>query len=167
METAGIRKSVIHGFVMGLQKKLGSTDGTALIETALTLPLLLLLLTGSAEFARAGYAAIEVANAANAGVEYGTQSSAHAADTTGIQLAASDDAPDIALGTTSTTSSIACICSDGTTPSSCANGCSSSSAHLEQILTVQTQETYAPLIHWPGLPTTITLNGQAIRKVFQ
>jgi Flp pilus assembly protein TadG len=144
-----------------LERSLTGTSGTALIETALTLPLLLLLLAGAFEFARAEFAAIEVSNAANAGVEYGTQSSAHAADTTGIQLAASSDARDITLGPT--TSSISCICSDAT---ACSSG-TCASAHAEQILTVQTQTTYAPIIGWPGIPSSITLTGQAVRKVFQ
>jgi Flp pilus assembly protein TadG len=42
--------------------------GQALLELALTVPLLVLILLGAAEFSRLAYAAVEVANAAKAGV---------------------------------------------------------------------------------------------------
>jgi Flp pilus assembly protein TadG len=162
-----MQSSGIHGAQFVTRRFFGrvSDEGTALIETALTLPIMLLLLTGAVEFARASYTAIEVSNAANAGAQYGAQSATKAADTTGIQTAAVADAPDITLATP--TSSISCTCSDGTTPSSCAAGCASSSATLERILTVQTQTTYTPMIHVAGFANSFTLNGVAVRKVFQ
>lgn len=137
--------------------------GGALIETAVTLPLLFLLLFGATEFALVEYEAIEVANAANAGAQYGASSPVAAADTAGIRLAATSDAANVALGTPQV--SISCICSDGSS-STCANtDCSSS--HIEQILTVQTQASYTPPIRWPGSPSTFTLHGLAVRKVLQ
>lgn len=137
--------------------------GGALIEAALTLPILFLLLLGATQFALVEYQAIEVTNAANAGAQYGTSSPVTARDTTGIQLAATSDAANIAMSTPLV--SISCICSNGGA-STCANtDCSSS--HIEQILTVQTQATYTPPFRWPGLPTTFTLNGVAVRKVLQ
>ena len=137
--------------------------GGALIEAALTLPILFLLLLGATQFALVEYEAIEVRNAANAGAQYGTSSPALARDTTGIQLAARMDAANISMGTPQV--SISCICSNGAA-STCANtDCSSS--HIEQILTVQTQATYTPPFRWPGMPTTFTLTGVAVRKVLQ
>ncbi len=138
-------------------------QGGALIEAAITLPILFLLLLGATQFAMVEYQAIEVANAANAGAQYGTSSPVAAADTAGIRLAATSDAANIAMSTPQV--SISCICSNGAT-STCANtDCSSS--HIEQILTVQTQATYTPPFRWPGLPTSFTLNGVAVRKVMQ
>ena len=137
--------------------------GQALVETALIFPMLVALLIGAAEFARVAYAAIEVANAARAGVQYGAQSGSNASDSTGIATAASKDAANV-TGLV-TTSSIACICSDGTA-STCANtDCASS--HTEEILTVNTQATIDPLIHVPGLPRTYTIKGKAIQKCVQ
>jgi Flp pilus assembly protein TadG len=137
--------------------------GGALIEAALTLPILFLLLLGATQFAMIEYQAIEVTNAANAGAQYGTSSPALAKDVTGIRLAATMDAANIAISTP--TVSISCICSNGGA-STCANtDCASS--HIEQILTVQTQATYTAPFRWPGLPTTFTLNGVAVRKVLQ
>jgi len=137
--------------------------GQALVETALVFPMLVALFLGAAEFARVAYAAIEVANAARAGVQYGAQSGSTASDSTGIATAASNDGANV-TGLT-TTSSIACICSDGTA-STCANtDCASS--HIEETLTVNTQATIDPLIHVPGLPRTYTVKGRAIQKCVQ
>src|ERR1017187_7470777 len=68
----------------------GSTGGS-IIEIALMVPVFTVLIVGSAEFAGVEYAAIETSNAARAGVAYGAQSSATAADTAGMQSAAIND----------------------------------------------------------------------------
>jgi Flp pilus assembly protein TadG len=147
----------------GQCRKTNRECGQALIETAVTLPVLLVLLVGAVEIGRAAYASIEVSNAALAGVQYGTQNSQAAGDTTGIQTAASNDAQNITLGTT--TVSHSCICSDGSAstcqPTDCAG------ANIETILTVQTQASFDPGFHLPGLPSSITLNGHATQKVLQ
>lgn len=137
--------------------------GQALVELALTIPLLALLLLGAAEFARVIYVSIEVSNAALAGVQYGAQNPAQAGNTSGIQTAASNDAQDITLGTT--TVSKACICSNGTASTCLPTDCTGS--NIETILTVQTQATFDPGIHVPGFATSYTLYGHAVQKVLQ
>jgi Flp pilus assembly protein TadG len=146
-----------------LKCRIGEEKGGALLELALTVPLLALLLVGAAEFARVEYAGIEVSNAAMAAAQYGAQDATTAADTTGIGTAAQNDAPNITLGTTTATTS--CICSNGTASTCQPTDCPGS--NIETILTVQTQTTFDPLIHLPGLPTTYTLFGQAIQKVLE
>ena len=138
-------------------------EGQALVETALIFPLLITMLVGTAELARVAYAAIEVSNAARAGAQYGAQNGYTASDTTGISTAASNDAAN--LSGLTTTSSYSCVCSDGTASTCQTSDCSSS--HIEETLTVNTQVTFNPVIHLPGLPTTFTLNGQAIQKCAQ
>jgi len=54
----------------GFHSCLIGDTGQGLIELALTLPFLMFILLGAAEFARFGWAAIETANAARAGVQY-------------------------------------------------------------------------------------------------
>ncbi len=93
--------------------------GTALVELALTLPLLVVLLAGAAQYGRLAYLAIEVANAARAGAAYGAQNHATASDTGvngGMVLAAKNDATDV-TGTDvttalSATASNLCACSN-------------------------------------------------------
>jgi len=137
--------------------------GGALIETALAMPIFLVLLLGAAEFGMASYAAVEVENAAAAGVQYGTQSPAYDADTTGIQTAATNDAPNITLGTT--TVSHTCICSNGSASTCLSTDCSTS--HMETILKVQTQTTFTPGMKVPGFPSSFTIYGQAVQKVME
>jgi hypothetical protein len=142
-----------------------SDEGGAIAETALTAPFLALLIYGSVEFARVAYAAIEVTNAARAGVAYGGQSGLTASDTAGITWAATNDGVNIP-GMSVSNIGISYTCSDGsapvgTNPPVCTTG------HLEESLTVQTQVSMDPLIHVAGLPTTYTLYGTAVQKCLQ
>jgi Flp pilus assembly protein TadG len=157
---------MIHGkiSIRGLIKAFRESDsGSALIELGLSVPLFAGLLLGSVELARTVYASIEVANAAKAAVQYGVQTSVTATDTTGIKLAAANEAYD--LSGLSTTVSTSCVCSDGSASTCLNTDCSSS--QIEQVLSVRTQVSIDPLIHAPGLPTSYTMTGRAIQKVLQ
>ena len=140
-------------------------EGGAIAETALTAPFLAVIIFGAVEFARVAYAAIEVTNAARAGVSYGAQSGLTASDSAGIIWAATHDGVNIP-GMTVSTPVISYTCSDGKpttgTPPACGNG-----VHLLETLTVQTQVTMDPLIHVAGLPTTYTLYGTAVQTCYQ
>jgi Flp pilus assembly protein TadG len=137
--------------------------GSALVEFGLCMPILMALLIGAVEYGRMVFATIEVSNAAMAGVQYGVQNPADAADLTGIQNAASADAPDITLGTTST--SVSCICSDGSASTCQPTDCSGK--HIETILTVNTQAQFNSIFRVPGLSNSFTLKGRAVEKVIQ
>ena len=143
-------------------KKLGCERGQSLIELAVSVPVAALLIFGSVEVAKVIYAAVEVSDAAMAGVQYGTRNPIAAADSTGIQNAAAADVPNLTINTTST---LSCMCSDGTAstcqPTDCPN------SNIETMVTVQTQSTIDPMIHFPGLPNSYTVEGQAIQKVLQ
>ncbi len=144
----------------------GDQSGQALVETALTLPVLLLLLLGAGELARVAYAAIEVANAAKAAVAYGAQNPATMGDATGMATAAKEEAYGLS-GVSLSSTSVTTVCSDGSTYDSGTNQCSGTDAHVEDILTVQTSTTFDPLIYIPGLPSTFTLYGNANQKCEQ
>jgi Flp pilus assembly protein TadG len=119
-----------------------SQSGQALLELALTLPMLAALLIGVAEFARVSYVAIEVANAAKAAAQYGAQNGTTAADTTGMKTAAINDAGNLPLTSSNVTVTVA-----------------------SGVITVEVSYPFDPLIHLPGLPSTFTLHGQAIQDV--
>ncbi len=140
-------------------------EGGAIAETAMTAPLLVVLVVGSVEFARVAYASIEVVNAARAGVSYGAQSGLTASDTAGITWAATHDGVNIP-GMTVTNVGLGYACSDGTAPTGTPPACSGT-AHLVETVSVQTQVRMNPLIHVPGLPATYTLNGSAIQNCYQ
>jgi Flp pilus assembly protein TadG len=141
---------------------LAGESGQSLVETAFILPLMVTMLIGAADLAQVAYTSIAVANAAKAGAQYGCQSGYTAIDGTGIITAAAAEAPNVTL---TTTSSSTCICSDGSS-STCANtDCPNS--HIEQTLTVSTSTTVTPLIHLPVLPSTYTVKGKAVERVWQ
>jgi len=150
-------------------------SGNAMVETALTLPMLVVMLLGAAEFGRIACTAIEVSSAARAGVSYGAQSTTTVTDSDGIKRVASDDVPDLTL---TTTVAIAGICSDNTactgSPTttgfgsgpSCKNtDCSTS--QVENILTVTTSASVKPIITAPGFGGTYTVTGRAVQKVLK
>lgn len=136
--------------------------GQSLVETALVVPVLVILLVGAVEMGRVVYASIAVANAAKAGAQYGCENGYTAQDTSGIALAASSEAPSLTL---STSSSSVCACSDGTASTCLNTDCPNS--HIEQTLTVNTSATVSSKIRLPGLPNSYTVKGQSIQRVVQ
>ncbi|WP_348262788.1 TadE/TadG family type IV pilus assembly protein [Telmatobacter sp. DSM 110680] len=139
-------------------------SGSALVETALTFPVLVMLIAGATEFSRVAYASLEVVSAAKAGVSYGAQTGATTTDLNGITYAAQHDAGNVtSIQVLSANSTY--VCSDGSASTGANTDCSTS--HMEQTLTVTTQATIDPIIHIPGLPTTYTINGQASQLCLQ
>jgi len=149
-----------------LTRLLRSDSGGAMVETALTLPLLFVMLLGAGEFGRIAYTAIEVSSAARAGVSYGAQSTTTVTDSAGIQKVATDDAPDLNLTATVGKSG---ICADNT---SCTSGpvCKNTdctSSQVETILTVTTSASITPMITVPGMKGPYTVTGRAVQKVLK
>ena len=144
-------------------------DAQSMIELAIALPVLLIFLVGAVEFGRLSYAAIEVANAARAGVADGSRSAATASDIIGMQNAATRDGGDISGWTASSitaTASQVCSCSVAAAGVTCANA-ASKCAGSRTLVSVQVDATASvnPLFHLPGLPATYTLNSQATMRV--
>lgn len=156
--------------------------GQSLVEVALTIPLLLLLLTGGTEFACLGYAAIETSGAAKAAVQYGGQEIANApnssANVTSMQNVVNDEVtlvPGLASVTVSNASTTL-ACSDGTVPTDgTTNGpyspsdCSSSyPVETLAVTTTATFKTWAivnPFLKVCNLPTSFNLTGYATQVV--
>jgi Flp pilus assembly protein TadG len=126
-----------------------------MVEFAIVLPFLALLLIGLIDFGRYMYAGIVVANAARAGVQYGAQNLQKAADTTGMKNAAIADAGTLPNVSPSPTA----YCLVGGSSGSCG------AAGAVPYVKVVTTGTYTPLIHYPGLPASLTVSGSAIMRV--
>jgi Flp pilus assembly protein TadG len=160
------------------RKAICSDSGQSFIELALVLPIFALLLVGAAEFGRLAYFAIEVSNAARAGVAYGSQNHITASDNAGMQLAATNDGSNVvglaaACGGTSVNGLCAsashfCSCS-GAGTSTCSSGdCTAGTDNrILEFVQVNTTAVVDPLIYVPGLPHSYTLNGQAVMRVEQ
>lgn len=133
--------------------------GTSLIEMAFLLPLFLLLLLGAVDFGRALYLMIEVTDAAHAAALYGSR---YPTDTSGMQSAAQNDAPNVpnlnvAIPTWG------CECPDGTNYSastSCSAITCTTSTKVYRV-NVKVTGTYAPIIPWPGVPSSMSLSSSA------
>jgi Flp pilus assembly protein TadG len=131
----------------------------AAVEFAMLLPVLIVLLMFVGEFLRVYYTAIELNNAARAGVQYGVHSPANAADFAGMQQAALQDGSDVG-GMTATASQF-CECSDGSGVScGTADACADERVYVE----VDTAATFYTLTDWPGIPKSIALSGKAVMR---
>jgi Flp pilus assembly protein TadG len=163
-----------------LKLKFRGEHGSAILETALVAPLLLLILIGAAELGRIAYAANEVSNAARAGAAFGAQSLTTEARTDLISDAAVNDAGDFSSGTLTATANTYCVCmttnsSTGSVSTTSQVLCTSSTANaanycptsttnnvqktIIHYVRVSTTATVKTMFHYPGLPTSYTLNG--------
>lgn len=144
-------------------------EGSALVELALSLPLLCLMLLGAAEFGSLAYASIEVTNAAHSAAVYAASSTAASSDSPGIGNAASTDSANLKGSSAVSIVSVtyACTCANTTyTPKSCTDNqtCIDGNSSMVTAVTVKTQSTFSPLIRIPG-GGNFTINGQSTEVV--
>lgn len=127
--------------------------GSALVELAVSLPLLVLLLVGTVDFARVFYTAIELTNAARAGAQYGAASLANSAQDTAMETTATSS---VNISGVSADASRLCQCADAsgtwpfsatTPPNNCtsppADACPTAGYHRVLTVTVTTQAAFS------------------------
>ncbi|MDP6605401.1 MAG: pilus assembly protein [Dehalococcoidia bacterium] len=136
--------------------------GAALVEMAVIMPLLLLMVMGVGDLGRVMYTAITLSHAARAGAAYGAQSNGHTGDAAGIQQAAEEEAQNI--GTIGVTSQRICECTGGS-PVSCTTASCGSYGPPRAFVEVTATQTYATLIAYPGIPSTVPLSRTAKVRV--
>ena len=133
-----------------------STAGSATVELALIVPVLVLVMLGVLDLGRVFYRAITVANAARAGVAFGSVNPTNAADIAGMEAAAAADAQDV----TGLTISAARYCECGTlSPTSidCTAAACADSSPPRIYVQVTVAGTFTPTVPYPGLPELITI----------
>ena len=134
-------------------------------DRVLISPILVLLLLGAGDFGRVLYWSITLAQSARAGAQYGAQSSAAAANSTGIQQAALQDGQNITAlgGTITVTSSRYCQCEGGGAVVNCAdNDCAGAP---EVYVEVTATTTFKTLFPYPGIPNTVNLSNTATLRL--
>lgn len=136
----------------------GCARGTAAVEFALLMPVVLLLIVGLYDFGMATYTAMSLAGAARAAGQYALQ---NPTDTAGIQQAA-DNASQLPTNGLTVTSGEVCQCPDGTTVS-CTGVCPAGT--IQVYVQVKAQQPFRMLISYPGLNNPMTLSGQAIFRL--
>jgi Flp pilus assembly protein TadG len=152
----------------------GSERGAALIELAVSLPLLAAVLIGTIDFARAFYMAIELTDAARAGAQYGAVSDIQAFDSAGILAATLAASPRLSLVsgdvTLDTPSAICrCVANDGssfpTASVACDGSTCSGSQHIISTVTVRVTKTFNRVGGFPGIPRTMVITRSATLRV--
>ena len=137
-----------------------SDVGTALVELAVVLPLLILLAIGAAEFGRIFFAAITVANAARAGAQFGAQKF-QSGNSVGMTLAAQNEAGDV--GTIANFPSRFCRCPDGTAPPCTGVGATCGSDGAVQVFVKDSAvKTITMILKYPGLPDSVKVQRTAV-----
>lgn len=177
----------------GRNSKLRRDAGQTLLEVALLTPMLLALLLGVIELGRYAYFAILVGNAARAGAAYGSQGVAQSTDGAGICSTASNDffqsggftcsgtypsytSTGSASGSGTLTLALqeSCGCESAggmpPAPPNTAGDCSLASAtacasQWVVTMSVTASATITPLIHYPGLPGSLTVTRTATMSV--
>jgi Flp pilus assembly protein TadG len=71
-----------------LQQRDASQRGAAFVELVISMPVLLVVLVGTVDFARVFYTAIELTNAARAGAQFGARTPGASGDNAAMQAAA-------------------------------------------------------------------------------
>jgi Flp pilus assembly protein TadG len=171
-ETTGTRnvKGLLQRLGLARLRRLGNEQGYSLVEVSLLVSFFgVPLLLGVVEMGRLAFAGIEVSNAARAGAAFASQNSADSADTTDTTNAATNEANDV-QGVTVTQNTF-CVCSNSpstaVTCSSVTTSCTGSGNHGISFVQVNTAATVNPIVHFPGLPTTVTLRGDATMRIGQ
>jgi len=139
-----------------------SPRGGAVIEFALIMPLLVLFLVGLSDLGLAAYDAMEVQAAAEAGAQYAalngwnaTSIAAAVTGATGASGIAATPAPSQLYG-----------CPDGGTFTIVASTVTCPSGSPPGVYaSVSAQLQYQTVLPYPGLPSPLTLTGQAYRRI--
>lgn len=156
-------------------KNLKSQAGGALVEFAITIPLLMLLLVGLIEIGRVTYFGIEVANAARAGAQYGALSYPNSTGGN-MQVAAQNDGRN-SIANLQATAHYVCACwnssSGRMTPAApsvaaCSVPCSTG-GHVVSYAQVSVSGTMYPLLDYGflGLPNHWVVTRLATIRVVQ
>lgn len=131
-------------------------NGNSFMETALLLPLMLLLCCGVMDFARIVYAGVEIAGAARAGVQYGALTPGHSGDISGMTQAALADATDLGDSVTASASNF-CACNGSNVD--CSSTCDG--GRPAGYVTVTANYPFNTLISYPGVPHSVVVSRTA------
>lgn len=150
----------------------GSERGSALVELAVSLPLLVLIFVGTVDFGRVFYTAIALTDAARAGAQFGAFTAGQSGNIAGMQTTAVN-AVNTAGITAVASRTCQCATSSGTfTPTVLANDCTSAELiacplmHRVITVTVTTTKTFTTVISgFPGIPSSVVLTRSATLRV--
>jgi Flp pilus assembly protein TadG len=145
-----------------------SDRGSAIVELALTLPILVLVVAAGVDFARVFYVGMALQNAARAGAQWGSHAAAQTGNTALMQTTALNAYANTNITGATATASRMCECATDTgtfSATSPANTCTASacsSGHLVVTVTVSVSAPFTRIMPGvPGLPASMTLTRTA------
>lgn len=131
--------------------------GSALLELAVAIPILLLFTMAVVDYARVYYATIAVASAAMAGAQYGAPYDS----SDSIIVGARRDAGSVTLDSVTTVRF--CRCPDNVV-ADCVTGNCGTYGEVQQYDSVRVRKDVALLIRYLGLPTQVTIVKTAVLR---
>lgn len=138
-------------------KRRSKESGSVIIEFALSMPLLIYFLFGTADLGRMFHYSIEVANAAAAGAQFGSFNTTNMTNTAGISAAAKADAPDIPSASLSVSSSVVCQDTNGNVVSCTTNG-------ARQYVKVVASYVFQTIFSYPMIPSSVSLTDTVMMR---
>lgn len=143
--------------------------GSAMVEMALMLPLVLMMCMGAVDFGRLFYHAVTTINAAGTGAHYGSHDNIIAGDLAGIEQRAADDAKDVTGATVSASQLCGCpTSSGGFAKVDCVDLATTSCAGYgvpRAYVLVNVGEKFQTVGTYPGIPPTTPVGHWAYMRV--
>lgn len=152
---------------MFLPRVARSEAGSALVELAVALPLLVAVLAGTIDFSRVFYASIALTNAARAGAQYGAFSTAQSGNFGTMQTTATNSIVPNTGVTAVASRTCYCATNAGVFGASvaCTTTCSGGT-HLVVTVTVVTSKTFTTIMSAvPGVPNSVSLTRSATLRL--
>ena len=133
-----------------------------MVEFAIVASVLLLLMSGAADFARVFFHSITVANASSTGAFWGTYNNVRAAQTDSHEAAAEENTRNI--GDATATSTMYCECTNGnTTP--CLNPNCGGNGPMRVYASTMVEQSFDTFFPWIGIPDNIVVNRETHYRV--
>jgi len=158
--------------VSGLTRLGRNQRGAALVELAVSLPILAVLAVGVVDFSRAFYSAMVVTAAARAGALYGAFSVPHAYDTANVTNAVNTVLSSNGMPSgPNPTIAILCECATSagvftaTTPANMCSAACGVGSHMAMRISVSVTRTFTMGASYSVFPTSMTLTRTSIQRV--
>ena len=136
--------------------------GGAMVEFAVTAPLLFLLTAGAGDYARLFFSAISLKSGSAVGAFYGSQKTTRSGDVSGMVTRAIADTEDAGrFNTVTATVEQVCVC-PGQTPFACGEyqttTCPAGYGDARAYVKVTTEQDFKPMTPFPGIPSTVNID---------
>lgn len=158
-------RSLLKYFLVSVKRIVPAREGTAVVELALVLPLILGMIIAMTDLGMGAYTEMQVQNAAQAGAEYATRAGYNAV---GIAAAVTNATGLSGISATPAPTQ-SCGCAAGgtitlfNTSPPCAQPCASGS--VGTFVTVNAQASFTTLFAYPGLPSSLNLTSQSVIRI--